>query len=78
MPSQNMDVVVSSPYDGRQVSFNVGKIRKKYEAHTKKQKVDLRKFLEEANSEMLELYTNESFVEKTLMFFRKRGGAVLK
>jgi|APSaa5957512622_1039677.scaffolds.fasta_scaffold17138_2 uncharacterized protein (DUF58 family) len=79
MPSQDMDIVVSSPYDdSKQVSFNVGKVRRRYEEYTKRQKGDLRKFLKDVNSEVLELYTNESFVERTLMFFRKRGGAALK
>jgi len=73
MPKDNVDVVVSSPFDNRQVYFNIGKVKKKYEGYMKSQRATMKKFFEESGSEILEIYTNESFVDKTIAFFKRRN-----
>jgi uncharacterized protein (DUF58 family) len=72
MPSDNMDIVVSD-LDGRgELLFNTKKIKKKYEEYSKKQREQLVKFLLDVRSECFELYTNKSYVEESLAFFKRR------
>jgi len=72
MPDDNINVVVSNPFDGGHIFFNTKKIKKKYEKYTKKQKVELRNFFEDINSEYIELYTDIDFVNPTVAFFKRR------
>jgi uncharacterized protein (DUF58 family) len=73
MPKDNMNMVVSDPYEGGQLFINVKKIRKEYEKYTKEQKTNLRSFLKKVNSEQFEIYTDKPFLDSTVAFFSRRG-----
>jgi uncharacterized protein (DUF58 family) len=72
LPDKNMGFVVSDPYEGKQLFFNVKKIKKDYERYTKDQKLNLRKFLKAVRCEQFEIYTDKSFVDSTVAFFAGR------
>lgn len=72
MPSENVNVLISSPYDKREATLNTKQINKIYEKYNKFQKDNLKKFLKDINSDCLELYTNKSFIEPTIGFFKRR------
>jgi len=72
MPSQNINLFVSNPYGGKGVFFNVNKIKKYYESYTKEQKDKLKKFFHDVDLQYFELYTDKSFVDRTVSFFQRR------
>ena len=77
MPNENCDIVISDSYGRGSVFLNTGKIKKQYEEYNKYQKEILRKFLKDVNSDYFELYTDKSFIDPTIAFFKRRD-ALLK
>ena len=73
MPEHGGEFVVSDPYSTREVSIIPSKIKDKFEKYAKEQRHMLLKFLDEAKSEVLPLYTNKSYVSETILFFRRRS-----
>ncbi|MFH1376416.1 MAG: DUF58 domain-containing protein [Candidatus Woesearchaeota archaeon] len=73
LPSDNMDILISSPYDNRETILNVKQVKKEYEEYNKIQKEKLKKFLKEINSDCLELYTDKPFINPTISFFKRRN-----
>ncbi|MCD4759336.1 DUF58 domain-containing protein [archaeon] len=73
MPSDNINIVVSDPQGKRDVLFNPAQIKHEYESYAKEQKIELRKFLKDVKSNVIELYTDKSFIDPTISFFMGRG-----
>jgi len=75
MPSGGLNVVVSNPYGGGDVSFNTEKIKNEYELYAKEQKEMLKSFLKNARTDYFELYTDKPFVNATVEFFMRRDAS---
>ena len=73
MPSENVGLVISSPYGKGDVFFNTNKIKKEYEIYTKDQKDKLKKFLSDVRSDHFEIYTDKPFIDSTIAFFTRRN-----
>lgn len=72
LPSKSMNVILSDPYNDKKILVNPKKIKKRYEEYAKKQKKYLKNVFKDINADYIELYTNKSFVDPTIEFFKRR------
>ncbi len=74
LPSDSGQIYISSPNGGKKVIIEPRKIRDAYEVYARQQEKEIKDIFREVNADFIELYTNKSFVQPIITFFKRRTG----
>ena len=72
MPDEDIQVILSNPYENKQLIVNTKEIKTDYERIAKEETNKFKQKLTELNVDFIELITSKSFVNPIMTFFKRR------